>query len=267
MIAIGLGSIIIFTFILVINMNLTTFGNIDKLTLLESLIIILALLGIYLIEPNEYYMFYAILVILFLSYTFIRKISIYIQNIYFRIIIMSFIIAKMGISIYRFLVSDSFAEKYMNEDFSIFIIFTGIIILILSSVKRKSHIKFDKYTNQRMLYYNVILFILILLSHYFFMFIVRQVSNPKSLYLLIDISLTVTLITIIWFNHTLKKYHKKNLKLITDLTMSNEKLRKSYRKNHNVSNLIITINYLLKEKEYERCKNYINDFKGEINET
>jgi len=267
MIMIKLGSIIIFTIILVINSALVTFGKIDKLTFIEFLVITSALFGIYQMHPNEYYMFYAISIILFVSYTFIRKTSVYVQNNMFGNIIMIFIFSKLGISIYRFFVSKSFAEKYGDVIFSIFIISIGIIILILGYIKRKNYIKTDKYINQRMLYFNVILFIIILLSHYFYIFIVKEVSDPRILYLLLDLCLNIGLIFVIVLNGVLKKYHEKNIKLLTVLDVSDKELRKSYRKNHNVSNLVITINHLLKERKYEECKNYINDFKGEINET
>jgi sensor histidine kinase regulating citrate/malate metabolism len=40
---------------------------------------------------------------------------------------------------------------------------------------------------------------------------------------------------------------------------SQEEINNAFRKNHNTTNLLLTVNYLLKEKEYDKALQYLKD--------
>ena len=62
----------------------------------------------------------------------------------------------------------------------------------------------------------------------------------------------------------LEKNHLEQVDLMNDMKVVNVKSSVAYRKNHNTTNIFITVNHLLKMKKYDELDAYIKEIdKGE----
>ena len=210
---------------------------------------------------DDFVIFYFTLSLFTASNLLIRRKGFTTLNIVTTIIMLTFTFSQIPILLYQLALSrnivDSFIESYITTSLVIFLtgfFAIGSYFFTVKLVKYK-----DQFINIRLAFYNIITLFSIILVHRFKI----QLSINNEFYYETAIFMFLALLLLILFLY-LSIYFLQLMKvdleiLSTKNIESQEEINNAFRKNHNTTNLLLTVNYLLKEKEYDKALQYLKD--------
>lgn len=210
---------------------------------------------------DDFVLLYFTLILITFSNFVIRKKGFITLNIVVTIIMLTFIFSEIPIILYQLALTREFiiidVENYVTTSLMIFLtgfLAIGSYFFTIKLIKYEDH-----FINLRLAFYNIITLLAIILVHRFKI----QLSVDNNYYYETTTIMFLALLVLILFLY-LSIYFLQLMKIDLELlstknSESQNKINNAFRKNHNTTNLLITVNYLLKEKEYDKALQYLKD--------
>ena len=251
---------LIFTlfFLLALIITLTNSYIIDKkitpTSLGEFLIILFVLLAVRFHDLNDFAIFYSVIVIFTFSNTIIRKKDIMSTNVVTTICMFTFVVIEIPIYIYQMLLSKNIIERVVERyvSTSLSVLLSMIIVLIVYRLTLKMIEYTDEFIYTRLTIYNfIVLFSIIAVNRF-----ISRLNILNNFYfetiLIMFISILIYIIFLYLSMHILQELNILLKSLSEENRKSQSEATNAFRKNHNTTNLLLTVNHLLKEQEYDK---------------
>ena len=229
----------------------------------EFLVLFIVLGTVKFFDLNDFAMFYGVIIIFTTTNVLIRKKTINSYNVVFTIFMFTFVVIEIPIYFYQMLISKGIIERVVESylSTSLIIIFSVIIVFIIYLITSRTIKYTDEFINTRLTIYNLIVLFSIITVNRF----ISKLNVLNDFYyetiLLMFLTILVFIIFLYLSMHILQKLNV----LLESLSQENKKTQieatNAFRKNHNATNLLITVNHLLKEQEYDMALKYIQNEK------
>jgi len=253
--------------ILALIVTLTNSLIIDKkitlISLGEFLVFTIVLLVVKYYDWNDFAIFYGAIIIFVSTNRLIRKKGIRSSNIITTIFMFTFVIIEIPIYVYQMLLSKGITERVVEGYVSTsLIIFLSILLVSFIYFLTSKLINYnDEFINTRLTIYNFIVLFSIMAVNRF----ISQLSVLDDFYFEIIILMFLAILVFIIFLYLSMHIFQKLDLLLESLSQENKKSQvettNAFRKNHNATNLLLTVNHLLKEQEYDMALKYIQNEK------
>jgi hypothetical protein len=229
----------------------------------EFLTLVAILLIIKYYDLNDFAIFYGVIVLFSITNRFIRKQGIRSTNIVSTIFMFTFVVIEIPIYIYQMLLSTGKTERIVEGyiSTSIIIVLSMIIVLIIYIITSKMIKYTDEFISTRLTVYNFILLFSIITVNRF----ISELNVLNDFYYETIILMFLTILIFVVFLYLSMHILQKLNLLLESLSQTNKNSQNeatnAFRKNHNATNLLLTVNHLLKEQEYDMALQYIQNKK------
>lgn len=212
---------------------------------------------------NDFAIFYSVIVVVSISNKIIRKRAFQTTNVVFTIFTFTFVVIEIPIYIYQMLITQGTIERLVEGyiSTSIIILFSMVMVSIVYFITSRFIKYTDEFINTKLTVYNIIVLFSIIAVNRF----ISRLNILNDFYFETIIIMFVTILVFILFLYASMHVLQKLNVLLASLSKENKKTQdetiNAFRKNHNATNLLITVNHLIKEREYDLALKYIQNEK------
>lgn len=239
--------------------SLITDRKVSLISIGELLVLFSVLLLINYLDYTDFPILYSSLGLFIFSNILFRKRNFQSTNVVSTIFMLTFVISQIPIYLYQMFLSRGTIERVVDSyvSTSAIIIFSMIVVFIMYRLTIKLINQNDEFINARLTIYNIIVLLSIIAVDRF----IVNLSVLDDFYFETVILMFITIMLFIVFLYLSMYILQKMNVVLENLSKENintqDRAINAFRKNHNTTNLLLTVNYLLKEQEYDKALQYI----------
>lgn len=256
----------LFAIISLIFLNSIFKNKFSILNIFEFIVMYIILCITYFYELDDFYYIYVILALIFTTQLWIRKKDFKVYNIVATTIMTTFVLTQMTEYSFKMLVSEQVINiSYNHFQISIAVmIMTVIVLFTINNLHKRLFLTESPLIDIGVITFNVVILVMILFGNFVILYSNINEGDINTILFLVFLMITLIILFGYFGVFMLEKNHLENVELMNDMKAVNARSNVAYRKNHNTTNIFITVNHMLKLKKYDEVDKYIKEInKGE----